>query len=187
MKNIDMNGTKSADPMGNIITPRNESASAQLKNDAAIKRDRDRQQRRWVAIDAALSKNPKMTHIEDRKIVAKNLWNILDKFERDGHALRDANMGEKGNSTKQLFYYTLPPFDTVSAGLEKRIDRLVKRTDKYRRLAEVAAKRAEACFYHGRCFGLVFKCAADDKVRESYPGDYPSPDTGGRVASRFCT
>jgi hypothetical protein len=148
MKNIDMNGTKSADPMGNIITPRNESASAQLKNDAAIKRDRDRQQRRWVAIDAALSKNPKMTHIEDRKIVAKNLWNILDKFERDGHAkketvLRDANMGEKGNSTKQLFYYTLPPFDTVSAALEKRIDRLVKRTDKYRRLAEVAAKRAE--------------------------------------------
>jgi hypothetical protein len=119
-----------------------------VKNDAAIKWDRDRQQRRWAAIDAALSKNPKMTHIEDRKIVAKNLWNILDKFERDGHAkketvLRDANMGEKGNSTKQLFYYTLRPFDTVSAALEKRIDRLVKRTDKYRRLAEVAAKKAE--------------------------------------------
>jgi hypothetical protein len=147
MKNINMNGTKSADPTWNVTSPRHESASAQAKTDAAIKRDRERQQRRWAAIDAALSKNPKMTHIEDRKVVAKNLWNILDGFERDGHGkkeavLRDANMGEKGNSTKQLHYYTLPPFDAASDALKKRIDRLVKRTAKYRLLAEQAAKKA---------------------------------------------
>ena len=72
----------------------------------------------------------------------RDFWQILEDFEREGHGkkeavLRDANMGEKGNSTKQLFNYTLPP-----NALEKRIDRLVKRTDKYRVLAEMAAKKA---------------------------------------------
>ena len=147
MKNINMNGTKSADPTWNVMSSRNESASAQKKNDAAIKWDRKRQQRRWAAIDAALSENPKMTHIEDRKAVAKNLWNILDRFERKGHGkkeavLREANMGEEGNSTKQLHYYTLPPSDAASDAPKKRIDRLVKRTAKYRSLAELAAKKA---------------------------------------------
>jgi hypothetical protein len=88
-----------------------------------------------------------MTLSEDRKVVAKNLWVILDAFERNGHGkkeavLREANMGDERDSTKQLYYYTLPPFDTVSAALEKRIERLVKRTDRYRQLAEVAAKKA---------------------------------------------
>ena len=147
MKNINMNGTKSADPMGNVMSSRNELASAQAKNDAAIKWGRERQQRRWAAIDAALSKNPKMTRSEDREAVAKNLWKILDEFERNDHGkkeavLRDANMGVKGNSTKELFYYTLPPFDAASDALKKRIDRLVKRTAKYRLLAELAAKKA---------------------------------------------
>jgi hypothetical protein len=129
------------------VVPQRESASAQAKNDAAIKLGRERQQRRWAAIDAALSKNPKMTHSEDREAVAKHLWKILDEFERNGHGkkeavLRDANMGEKGNSTKQVHYYTLPAFDAASDTLKKRIDRLVKRTAKYRLLAELAAKKA---------------------------------------------
>ena len=51
-------------------------------------------------------------------------------------------MGEEGNSTKQLHYYTLRPFDAVSDAPEKRIRRLVKRTDNYRWLAEIAAKKA---------------------------------------------
>lgn len=142
MKNISMNGTKSSNPKLNIISRRGDQANVQEKNNAAIKSSREKLQRRWAAIDAALSINPKMTHIEDKKIVAKNLWQILEDFEREGHGkkeavLRDANMGEKGNSTKQLFNYTLPP-----NALEKRIDRLVKRTDKYRVLAEMAAKKA---------------------------------------------
>jgi hypothetical protein len=129
------------------VVPQRESASAQAKNDAAIKLGRERQQRRWAAIDAALSKNPKMTHSEDREAVAKHLWKILDEFERNGHGkkeavLRDANMAEKGNSTKQVHYYTLPAFDAASDALKKRIDRLVKRTAKYRLLAELAAKKA---------------------------------------------
>ena len=147
MKNINMNGTKSADPTWNVMSSRNELAGAQEKNDAAIKLGRERQQRRWAAINAALSKNPKMTRIEDRKVVAKNLWRILDEFENDAHGkkeavLRDANMGVEGNSTKELYYYTLRPFDTMSAAQEKRIDRLVKSTAKYRLLAELAAKKA---------------------------------------------
>ena len=79
--------------------------------------------------------------------VAKNLWDILDGFERNGHGkkeavLREANMGDEGTSTKQLYYYTLHPFDVASDALEKRIDRLVKRTKNYRLLAELAAKNA---------------------------------------------
>ena len=132
MKNINMNGTKSADPTWNVMSSRNESASAQKKNDAAIKKwDGKRQQRRWAAIDAALSENPKMTHIEDRKAVAKNLWNILDRFERKGHGKKEdggarerGSVGKEGNSTKQLHYYTLPPSDVASDAPKKQIDQL---------------------------------------------------------------
>ena len=74
MKNINLNGIKSNDPTWNVMSPRDQSANTQEKNDAAIKWSREKQQRRHAGIVAALSKNPKMTHIEDRKIVAKNLW-----------------------------------------------------------------------------------------------------------------
>ncbi len=105
MKNINMNGIKSTEPTLRLVSPRKESASAQEKNTAGIKWNRKRQQRRWAVINAALSKNPKMTHVGDKKTVAKNLWKILDEFERGGHAkkeavLREANMGDEGSSTR---------------------------------------------------------------------------------------
>jgi hypothetical protein len=146
MKNISMNGIKSSGPTLNVV-PHQEHPNAQEKTKAAIKWDRERQPRRWAAIDAALAKNPKITHINDRKIVAKNLGDILKEFEREGHGkkeavLRDANMGGEGSSTKQLFYYTLPGFDAVSDAPQKRIDRLVKRAANYIKLAKTAAKKA---------------------------------------------
>ena len=74
MKNISMNGTKSSNPKLNIISRRGDQANVQEKNNAAIKSSREKLQRRWAAIDAALSINPKMTHII-RKNVARFLAN----------------------------------------------------------------------------------------------------------------
>jgi hypothetical protein len=107
-----------------------------------------RQDQRYAAIIDAIQNNPKMTKVEDRKIVATNLGQLLNRLERAGfgkkkEVLRAANMGDPNNpteSTKQLFNYTLPSFDPSSApDFEKRISKLVRRTSNYRKLAERAA------------------------------------------------
>jgi hypothetical protein len=85
----------------------------QEKRDAAQALDRKTRERRWNAIDVALKRNPRMTRDEDRKTVATNLGDILDRFVREGKGrkeeiVRAANMGVLGDSTKQLYRYVLP-------------------------------------------------------------------------------
>lgn len=120
------------------------SRSLQQKRDAAESLDRKRRERRHAAIKASLNKNPKMTRPEDQKIVATNLGEILDRLEHGGRGkkeavLRAANMGEDGDSTKQLYWYTLP---TGCPAPEKRISTLVKRLAGYVKLAQIAADMA---------------------------------------------
>jgi hypothetical protein len=139
-----MNDRKSLDIANSIslLLP-----STQQKRAAAETWDRKRRERRCAAINASLDKNPKITRPEDRRIVATNLGEILDRLESGGRGkkvavLRAANMGEDGNSTKQLYNYTLPRSPTMSSTLEKRLSKLVKRVDGYVKLAQTAADLA---------------------------------------------
>jgi hypothetical protein len=118
---------------------------SQEKRDAAQALDRNTRERRWATIDVALKKNPRMTRSEDRKTVATNLGEILDRFEREGkgrkeEVVRAANMGVPGDSTKQLYRYVLPR--SPSPDLKKRSSKLIRLTEKYRELANKAAERA---------------------------------------------
>src|SRR5262249_32921135 len=104
--------------------------------------DRERRDRRYAGIASAVGKSPKMTSSDDRKIVATNLWGILERFEREGKGkkveiLQKVNMGDEDSSTKQLFHYTLPPSDNTAASrLAKRSSKLVKRIENYKKIAK---------------------------------------------------
>jgi hypothetical protein len=117
----------------------------QEKRNTAQAWDRKTRERRWAAIDLALKKSPKMTRAEDRKSVATNRGEILDRFEREEKGrkeavVRAANMGVPGDSTKQLYRYVLPR--SPSPDLEKRSSKLIRLTEKYRELANKAAELA---------------------------------------------
>jgi hypothetical protein len=86
----------------------NRSSLQSAKRDAKAAWYAERQDRRYAAIVGAIQNSPRMTTAEDRKIIAINLGQILNHFEKATHrkkeeVLRAANMGESGNSTKQLF------------------------------------------------------------------------------------
>jgi hypothetical protein len=144
-----MNNPKPIRPTPDLISrlPKREAeakekreAEAKEKREAKEAWDRKERDRRYASIDEMLKKHPKMTSGEDRKIVARNLGEILTRFEREGKGrkeavLRAAHMGEKGNSTKQLYHYVL----SGPTSPEKRIARLVKRTDGYIKIAKTAA------------------------------------------------
>ena len=139
-----MHDTKASDPSLKPFYSRKRDEAAAASKAAWAK---SRQERRCAAIESAIQTKPRMTTKEDRKTVATNLAGILSQFEeatqrKKEEVLRAANMGAPGNSTKQLFNYTLPLDPAPSQTLEKRISKLVRRTDKYRRLAEKAAEIA---------------------------------------------
>src|SRR5947207_1598725 len=141
-----MKKAKSIRPVAGIVSRL--LSRAQQKRDAVEAWDRKRLERQCAAIEAALKANPRMLHAEDRKTVAMNLGDILDRFEREGKGkkeavLRRANMGAANDSTKQLYYYTFPRAPRRSPALEKRFSRLVKRTDGYVKLARTAADMAD--------------------------------------------
>jgi hypothetical protein len=121
--------------------------NAQQKRDAAETRDRNKRERRYAAMAEALQKHPKMTRPEDRKIVATNLWEILDRFERERKGkkeavLRASNMGREYDSTKQLYNYVLPRSPTRSKAYENRLSKLVKKCEGYVKIAQIAADMA---------------------------------------------
>ena len=147
--------------------PRQKRSASQIWN-----RERER---RYAGIVSALEKSPKMASSSDRRIVATNLGEILERFEREGKGkkeaiLRAVNMGEPGNSTKQLFNYALPlSYSMVASRLEKRISKLVKRIDNY---ASIAKKAAELAGWEARDVLIdLFKGSSYD-----YGGASPAPD-----------
>src|SRR5579862_6767087 len=171
---------------GKAGNPTFNRSSLQSRKDQALQREAkdawyaERQERRYAAIVDAIQNGSRMMTVEDRKIIATNLGQILNHFEKTAHkkkehVLRAANMGEPGNSTKQLFNYTLPSLDLASApAFEKRIPRLVRRTINYRRLAETAAEIA-GWDKKGILIDL-FKGSSYD-VDEYWPGSVPNlPD-----------
>src|SRR5260370_1273864 len=100
-------------------------------------------ERRYAAIDAALKKTPRMMRDRERRIVARQLHDILEEFQKctgrkKEEVLRAANIGGSGDSTKQLYTYTLPP----EGETEERISKLTQHTHKYRLIAEKAAEIA---------------------------------------------
>jgi hypothetical protein len=152
-------------------------AIGQNKRDGVELADRKRRERRRAALIAALIKYPKMTRTEDRKIVASNLGKILDRFEREGKGkkkdvLRLANMGDQSpdstDSTKLLYNYTLPEGTTAS---DQRIAKLVKRTENYKKLAQIAANIAG--WTEENILTSLFDGSSYDSGEASGPVDLP--------------
>jgi hypothetical protein len=122
------------------------SVIAALGKEGASAKARAREitrERRYAAIEAVLKKTPKMMQDRDRRIVARQLHDILEEFQkRTGRkkeeVLRAAHVGGLGDSTKQLYNYTLPP----EGETEQRISKLIQHTHKYRLIAEKAAELA---------------------------------------------
>src|SRR5262249_54331848 len=106
-----MHDTKASDPKFKPFYSRRQEAEAARAS--KVEWQKSNQERRCAAIESALQSRPRMTTKGDRKVVATNLAEILRQFEKEAHrkkeeVLRAANIGEIGNSTKQLFNYTLP-------------------------------------------------------------------------------
>jgi hypothetical protein len=128
-------------------------------------------ERRCAAIEAALKKTPRMRD-RDQKIVARHLHDLLEEFQKytgrkKEEVLRALNIGGSGDSTKQLYNYTLPP----DGETEKR--KLTQLTHKYRLIAEKAAEIAD-WNRKETLIGLFHGSSYDDSTQafDSLPEEY---------------
>ena len=105
--------------------------------------------------------------LSDRIRAAKNLGRILKEMEANGYKskslLRDLDMGDRDDSTKQLYNYVLAE-DATPEPNSKKVRALTKTASKYLRIAEGAAKamKSDADLIVLRLFENTSYQVADD-------------------------
>jgi hypothetical protein len=97
-------------------------------------------------IEENLKREPRLKTVGQRRIVGRNLWNILDRIESH-HGKRKAEVvaafkpGEEHRSTKLLWHYTLSP-NLGEKACRNRAERMAQEAGKYAKIARVAARLA---------------------------------------------
>lgn len=93
-----------------------------------------------------LARRPRMVREGERVVVARNLWRLLDRIEREhgiakARVVRAAGQGGEGDSTKRLWRFALRP-DLDEAAANARAKDLTQDVRKYAGIAEAAARLA---------------------------------------------
>ena len=101
--------------MSEIIPfPRRQAADTGAEDEQKRKEDERVKRARLIAVRANLRAQPRMAKFTDRKAIATNLYQILDRLERErgiskAKILHSAGQGGPGDSTKRLPRFALQP------------------------------------------------------------------------------